>query len=52
MKLKKKRESKRARERELNLMSARMYIGVKFVARKEIINYVLVLLGLNIEQKA
>ena len=33
-------------------MSARMYIGVKFVARKEFIKMCLVLLGLNVEEKA
>ena len=33
-------------------MSARMYIGVKFGTKKEIKKCVLVLLGLNVEQKA
>ena len=51
MRFEKKREKERARER-VSFTSARMYIGVKFLARKEIIKCVLVLLGLNIEQEA
>ena len=43
MRLEKKRELERKRVRELeregeSFKSARMYIGVKFVARKEVIN--------------
>ena len=36
----------------VSFTSARMYIGVKFVTRKEIIKFVLVLLTLNVERKA
>ena len=47
------RERERERERErVSFTSARMYIGVKFVVRKEIIKCVLALLGLNVERKA
>ena len=40
------------KKRELVFTSARMCIVAKFIARKEIIKCVLVLLGLNVERKA